>query len=79
VYFIRTSLLGQDESTIWTIYNTLTGIEATFRVLKTDLSLRPVYHQSDNNIEACLFFGFLAYQMVATIRYQLKNKGINDS
>lgn len=79
VYFIRTSLSGQDESTIWTIYNTLTEIEATFRVLKTDLSLRPVYHQSDENIEAHLFLGLLAYQLVATIRYQLKSKGINDS
>ena len=79
VYFIRTSLSGKDEHTIWTIYNTLTEIEATFRVLKTDLSLRPVYHQSDKNIEAHLFLGLLAYQLVATIRHQLKNKGIMDS
>ena len=76
VYFIRTSLSGKEESTLWSIYNTLTEIEATFRVLKTDLSLRPVYHKNDENIEAHLFLGLLAYQVVATIRYQLKEKNI---
>lgn len=77
VYFIRTSLSGKEENTIWTIYNTLTEIEATFRMLKTDLALRPVFHKYDENIEAHLFLGLIAYQIVATIRYQLKNKGIH--
>ena len=77
VYFIRTSLSESDEKTLWTIYNTLTEIEATFRVLKTDLSLRPVFHKNDENIESHLFLGLLAYQVVATIRYQLKQKGIH--
>lgn len=76
VYFIRTSLSEKDEETLWTIYNTLTEIEATFRVLKTDLALRPIFHKHDHNIESHLFLGLLAYQVVATIRYQLKQKGI---
>ena len=77
IYFIRTSLSGKDENTIWTIYNTLTEIEATFRCLKTDLALRPVFHKYDENIESHLFLGLLAYQVVATIRYQLKAKNIH--
>jgi hypothetical protein len=77
IYFIRTSLSKQEEKTIWTIYNTLTEIEATFRVLKTDLLLRPVFHKTDENVEAHLFLGLLAYQLVATIRHQLKAKNIN--
>ncbi|MBT6685426.1 MAG: IS1634 family transposase [Bacteroidetes bacterium] len=77
VYFIRTSLPAKDEETLWRIYNTLTEIEATFRVLKTDLALRPVFHKHDQNIEAHLFLGLIAYQLVALIRYQLKQKGIN--
>jgi transposase len=77
VYFIRTSLDSKEEQTLWSIYNTLTEIEATFRVLKTDLALRPVFHKKDNNIESHLFLGLLAYQIVATIRHQLKQKGIN--
>jgi hypothetical protein len=77
VYFIRTSLQDKDEETLWKIYNTLTEIEATFRVLKTDLALRPVFHKNDENIESHLFLGLIAYQVVASIRYQLKKKGIN--
>ena len=76
VYFLRTNLKEKQESLVWTIYNTLTQIEATFRVLKTDLSLRPVFHQTDENTEAHLFLGLLAYQLVSSIRYQLKQKGI---
>ena len=79
VYFIRTSKTNLDEIAIWTIYNTLTEIEATFRTLKTDLAIRPIHHQSDQNTEAHIFIGVLAYQVVATIRYQLKLKNINDS
>lgn len=77
VYFIRTSLNNKEEETLWSIYNTLTEIEATFRVLKTDLSLRPVFHKHDDNIESHLFLGLIAYQIVATIRYQLKTKGLH--
>jgi transposase len=77
VYFVQTNLDESQETTLWTIYNTLTEIEATFRVLKTDLSLRPVFHQKDENTEAHLFLGLLAYQLVSFIRYQLKQHNIN--
>ncbi len=75
IYFIRTSL-KDTEKNLFKIYNTLTEVEATFRVLKTDLSLRPVYHQTDENTLAHINLGVLAYQIVATIRYQLKQKEI---
>lgn len=75
IYFIRTSLKGTEEN-LFRVYNTLTEIEASFRVLKTDLSLRPVYHQTDDNVLAHINLGILAYQIVSTIRYQLKQKGI---
>lgn len=79
VYFIRSSKKDLKEQDIWQIYNTLTEIEATFRTLKTDLSIRPIHHQTDKNTEAHIYMGVLAYQVVATIRHQLKNKNINDS
>ena len=74
---MRTSKKDLKEKDFWGIYNTLTEIEATFRVLKTDLSLRPVHHQSDINCEAHIFLGILAYSLVNSIRYQLKAKSIN--
>lgn len=79
VYFLRTSLQTEDEKTLWTIYNTLTEIEASFRILKTDLEIRPVFHQKDKSSEAHLFLAVIAYSIVNTIRYQLKLKGIHDS
>ena len=76
-YFIRTSLKGSDEKQIWNIYNTIREIEASFRTLKTDLNLRPVFHQLDKNTIAHLFLGVLAYVVVSLIRHRLNQKGID--
>lgn len=77
VYFIRTSMKLDNEISIWNIYNTLTEVEAGFRTLKTDLSIRPVYHQKDYHIESHIFLGVLAFSLVNAIRYRLKAKGIH--
>jgi len=72
VYFLRTSLKEINEQTFWNIYNTLTEVEATFRILKTDLSIRPVYHQKDGSSTAHIHLGIMAYMVVNTIRYGCK-------
>ena len=77
-YLLRTTLDQKDEKTQWTIYNTIREIEATFRTLKTDLDLRPIYHKTDKASMAHLHLGLLAYWVVNTIRHQLKQKGINN-
>ncbi len=66
-----------DEHTFWNIYNIIREIEYTFRVLKTDLDLRPIYHKTDEASMAHLNLGLLAYWLVSTIRYQLKQKGVH--
>lgn len=78
VYFLRTNLEDTDEALEWMIYNTIREIESTFRILKTDLDLRPIYHKNDTSTMAHLHLGVLAYWLVNTIRYQLKKSGIND-
>jgi Transposase DDE domain len=77
VYFLRTSLQAKTEENVWQFYNTIRDIEATFRVLKSDLDLRPIYHQKDENTMAHLHLGLLAYWLVNTIRHQLKQYGIH--
>jgi Transposase DDE domain len=77
IYLLRTTLDSNDEKTQWDIYNTIREIEATFRILKTDLDLRPIYHKTDLASQAHIHLGILAYWVVNTIRYQLKQKGIN--
>jgi len=79
IYFLRTSLNAMDEEVVWTTYNTIREIESTFRVLKSDLDLRPVFHQNDEASMAHLHLGLLAYWVVNTIRYQLKQKGIKNN
>jgi hypothetical protein len=73
-YFLRTSLQMNEEMT-WMIYNIIREIEYSFRTLKTDLDLRPIYHKKDNATMAHLNLGLLAYWVVNTVRYQLKKAG----
>lgn len=77
IYFLRTSLPMTEEVVIWNIYNTIREIESSFRTLKTDLDLRPVYHKSDTGTLAHLHLGILAYWLVNTVRCKLKGHGIN--
>ena len=77
-YFIRTSLEMKDEELVWKVYNTIREIESTFRTLKSDLDLRPIYHKKDESTIAHLNLGLLAYWLVNTIRCTLKTQGINN-
>jgi transposase len=77
VYFLRTSLTDIGEKTFWMIYNTIREIESSFRTLKADLQMRPVFHQTDENTMAHLNLAVLAYQVVNAIRHQLKARNIH--
>ena len=79
VYCLRTTLIDLDDATLWRTYSMLTQLESVFRSLKTDLGLRPVYHQIERRIEGHLFISVLAYHFVHTIRLQLKAQGISES
>lgn len=76
-YYLRTNGTMRHEVEVWDIYNTVREVESTFRCLKSDLKLRPVFHQTDENVDAHLHLGLLAYNIVAPIRYQLKAHDIN--
>lgn len=77
IYFLRTTLDESSEKDLWMIYNIIREVESTFRTLKTDLDLRPIYHKTDEASMAHLHLGLLAYWIVSTIRYQLKQQGFN--
>jgi len=79
VYCLRTTLVELDNATLWRTYTMLTELESVFRSLKTDLGLRPVFHQIDRRVEGHLFISVLAYHFVHTLRLQLKAGGIDDS
>ncbi len=79
VYCLRTTLVELDNAALWRTYTMLTNLESVFRSLKTDLGLRPVFHQIDRRVEGHLFISVLAYHFVHTLRLQLKERGIDDS
>jgi transposase len=72
VYCLRSDRTDWDEATLWRTYIMLTDLEAVFRCLKSELGLRPVYHQKRNRVAGHLFLSVLAYHLVHTIRFQLK-------
>ena len=77
-YFLRTSRTDLiDEKTLWSLYTMLTDLEGAFRCLKTDLKLRPVFHQKESRSDAHLFEAVLAYHLLNSIRFKLKQHGIN--
>ena len=79
VYTLRTDLVDWDETTLWRTYTLLTDLEAVFRSLKTELGLRPVYHQTSERVSGHLFISLLAYHLVHTLRTTLKAGNINHS
>ena len=79
VYCLRTSQHDWDAETLWRTYTMITDIEAVFRSLKSELGLRPVFHQTATRVSGHLFITLIAYHIVHSVRYQLKIKGINNS
>lgn len=71
-YLLRSNLAGEAPSTLWKYYIQLVEVEQAFKTLKTDLSLRPVYHQKDRRIEAHIFVAFLSYCLQITLQQRLK-------
>ncbi|MBI1289908.1 IS1634 family transposase [bacterium] len=67
-YLLRTNLCGETPGELWEKYILLTQIEQAFKELKGDLSIRPVYHQTDARIEAHIFICFLAYCLHVTLK-----------
>lgn len=79
VYCLRTNWNIVDEKTLWRTYTMLTDLEAVFRSLKSELGLRPVYHQKTTRVQGHLFITVLAYHLVHNIRFWLKQKQITAS
>jgi len=71
-YLLRTNLSGREPAQLWQFYIQLVEIEATFKNLKDDLELRPIYHQLQHRIEAHIFVAFMAYCLHVTLKARLR-------
>lgn len=71
-YLLRTNRTESDPAKLWQFYLQLVEVEAAFKTLKSDLAIRPVFHQVEPRIEAHIFIAFLAYCLHVTLANQLK-------
>lgn len=75
-YLLRTNCLEQDPAQLWRWYIQLTQAEAAFRTAKSDLGLRPIYHQIAPRVEAHILVCFLALALWRTLEMWMTGKGL---
>jgi transposase len=71
-YLLRSNLTGEDPGVLWERYVQLTQIEAAFKTMKSELGLRPIYHQLGYRVEAHILVAFLAYCLLVTLKNRLQ-------
>jgi hypothetical protein len=71
-YLLRSNLVAEDPAVLWDRYVQLTQIEAAFKSLKSELGLRPIYHQLEHRVEAHILIAFLAYCLLVTLKNRLQ-------
>jgi transposase len=71
-YLLRTNLVAEDPAVLWDRYMQLVQIEAAFKCLKSELGIRPIYHQLEHRVEAHILVAFLAYCLTVTLKHRLQ-------
>lgn len=77
-YLLRTNISDWQAQELWEAYIHLTDAEEAFRIQKSDLQLRPVWHQKDNRIKGHIFVCFLAFVMWKTFGLMCKKAELGD-
>jgi Transposase DDE domain len=72
-YLLRTNLVDRLPSQLWEFYTQLVQVEEAFKNLKSDLAIRPIFHQRLERIEAHIFVAFLSYALQVTLRRRLRD------
>ena len=70
-YLLRSNLTAGEPSVLWARYVQLTQIESVFRSLKSELGIRPIYHQLEHRADAHILIAFLAYCLQITLKQRL--------
>lgn len=73
-YLLRTNLEVGSAEQLWAQYMQLTEAEASFRVLKSELSIRPLFHQKEPRVKAHVMVAFLGYALWVTLKHLLKRR-----
>ncbi|MBV9251588.1 MAG: IS1634 family transposase [Acetobacteraceae bacterium] len=73
-YLLRTNLQAGSAEQLWSRYMQLTEAEASFRALKSELSIRPLFHQKEPRVKAHVMVAFLGYALRVTLKHLLKRR-----
>ena len=73
-YLLRTNLKAETAEELWSKYTQLTEAEASFRALKSELSIRPLFHQLEPRVKAHVMVAFLGYALWVTLKHLLKRR-----
>jgi len=77
-YLLRSNVSDWKAPELWRAYMQLTQAESAFRIHKSDLSLRPVWHQKKERVQAHVLVCFLAYVLWKTLGQMCKSAGLGD-
>jgi hypothetical protein len=73
-YMLRTNLQAGTAEELWSQYMQLTEAEASFRTLKSELCIRPLFHQLEPRVKAHVMVAFLGYALWITLKHLLKRR-----
>src|SRR5208337_2497412 len=75
-YMLRTNLQADSAEQMWSMYMQLTEAEASFRALKSELSIRPLFHQKEPRVKAHVLVAFLGYALRVTLKHLQRRPAI---
>ena len=78
-YVLRTNIRDWDVEQLWRTYVQLSEAEAAFRIHKSELSLRPIWHQREDRVQAHILVCFLAYVLWKTLEQWQSRAGLGNS
>jgi transposase len=78
-YVLRTNVNDWNAEVLWQTYIQLTQAESAFRIQKTELSIRPIWHQKKERVQAHIFVCFLAYVLWKTLEQWQRQAGLGNS
>jgi transposase len=77
-YLLRTNLVGWKPEDLWKTYIQLTQAESAFRIEKSELKIRPIWHHLEKRTQAHILFSFLAYAMWKTLEQWMARSGLGN-
>lgn len=78
-YILRSNIHDWTEEQLWKTYIQLTEAEAAFRIQKSDLCIRPIWHHKQDRIQAHILICFLAYVLWKTLQQWQSRAGLGHS